>query len=78
MEILKDAAKAFIRSYTALSDVEIDNLDDLGTAYMVLINDMYTNREYNSAQQRKSTTLNPCVKTILDMHSFNNVGWTDE
>ncbi|MCI6580542.1 MAG: head-tail connector protein [Oscillospiraceae bacterium] len=78
IELLKDAARAFIRNYTALSDIEIDNCEDLCTAYMVLINDMYTNREYNSSQQRKSTMLNPCVKTILDMHSFNNVGWTNE
>lgn len=73
--VLKGAAIAFIREYTGLSDEEIEELDDIDYAYMVLVNDMYTNREYNSAQARKGTMLNPTVKTILEMHCKNNVGW---
>lgn len=75
--VLKGAAMAFIREYTGMTNEEIDEAEDMEYAYMVLINDMFTNREYNSAQARKSTMLNPCVKTILEMHCKNQVGWTD-
>lgn len=74
---LMPAARSFISNYTGLNAEQIDSLDDMAIAYMVLVNDMFTNREFNSAQARQSTTLNPCVKTILDMHSKNYVGWSD-
>lgn len=70
------AAKTFISEYTGLSCEQIDESEDITYAFMVLVNDMFTNREYNSTQARKSTMLNPCVKTILDMHSYNLVGWS--
>lgn len=74
---LMPAARSFISEYTGLNYDEIDAHDDMPIAYMVLVNDMFTNREYNSAQARQSTTLNPCVKTILDMHCKNQVVWSD-
>lgn len=75
---LMPAARTFIREYTGLSDEEIGELEDLSYAYMVIVNDMFTNREYNSAQARMSTKLNPCAATILNMHSKNLVGWSGD
>lgn len=74
---LMPAARSFISNYTGLNAEQIDSLDDMAIAYIVLVNDMFTNREFNSAQARQSTTLNPCVKTILDMHCKNQVVWSD-
>lgn len=64
------AAKAFIRGYTGLNAEEIDEHEDLTDAYMVLVNEMYTNREYKVSRD----SINPCAKTILDMYCVNNVG----
>lgn len=80
IEILKDAAFAFISSYTGMSEEEIYEADDIAYAYMCIINEMYEKRNY-TAEQRSSavkSALNPCVKTILDMHSKNYVGWSND
>lgn len=74
---LMPAARSFISEYTGLNAEQIDSLDDMAIAYMVLVNDMFTNREYNSSQARQSSILNPCVKAILDMHCKNQVVWSD-
>lgn len=78
LAVVMPAARSFISNYTHLTAEQIDELDDMATAYMVLVNDMYSNRDYNSSQARQSTKLNPCVKTILDMHSHNYVGWSND
>lgn len=64
------AAYNLIKAYTALSDEEINSYDDLTTAYLVLINDMYNNRDYTTANDK----INPLVATILSLHSGNLVG----
>lgn len=66
----KAAAQSLIISYTGLSDIEINEYEDLTTAYLVLINDMYNSRDYTTANDR----LNPLVSTILSLHSSNLVG----
>ena len=64
------AAYNLVKSYTGLSDYEINSYDDLTTAYLVLINDMYNNRDYTTANDK----INPLVATILSLHSGNLVG----
>lgn len=62
-----DAAKAFILGYTGLEAEAADDHEDFTVAYLVLINEYYTNRDYTVEQAAE----NPCVKQILAMHSMN-------
>lgn len=66
--VLMPSARAFIRGYTGLSDSEIDRHDDLATAFMVLVSDMYTQRDYTLSFQKQ---VNPCVSAILGMYAVN-------
>lgn len=69
IEILKASAKSYIMGYTGLTNDEIDEHEDLTTAYIVLINEMFSTRT-NTVNNDKE---NPCVKQILSMHSVNYV-----
>jgi len=71
LAVVMPAARAFIRTYTGLTDAEIDEKEELGTAYMALVNDMISSREYSSPSVKN---INPCVKLLLDMNSVNGVG----
>ena len=62
-----DAAKSFIAGYTGLTAGQLDEHDDIVPAYLVLINEMHTNRDYTVDK----SSLNPMVKQILGMHSEN-------
>lgn len=59
--------KAFVSNYTGLSYDEIDNRDDIAIAYLVICNDMYTQRQYAVDKDK----LNPVADLILNMHSVN-------
>ena len=61
------AAKAFILGYTGLETDTADEHDDITAAYLVLINEMYTNRDYTV----DSSARNPFVRQVLSMHSVN-------
>ncbi len=61
------AAKSYIKSYTGLSDEQVDKKEDLTIALMVLCNEMYDNRVF-SVQDNKANTV---IANILDMHSVN-------
>lgn len=65
IEHAKAAAMSFIRSYTSLDDEDIDNLEDLTEAYLLLIIDFFDNRNYQMSQKQYS---NVTVTTILNMH----------
>ncbi len=67
-KVLMSAAKTFITGYTGLSETEINQHDDLATAFMVLVSDMYTQRDYTLNINRQ---VNPCVKTILSLYAVN-------
>lgn len=67
-KILMPSAKAYIIGYTGLTETEINQHDDLSTAFMVLINDMYTQRDYTLNINRQ---VNPAVKNILRMYAVN-------
>lgn len=69
--VLMPAAKAYIIGYTGLTADELDNHDDLATAYCVLINDMFTQRDYTTSIHRQ---VSPTVKNILSMYAVNHLG----
>ncbi|TGX99190.1 phage gp6-like head-tail connector protein [Hominisplanchenecus murintestinalis] len=64
---LLESARAFIRSYTGLTDEEIDTHEDFYIAVMVLCQDMYDNR----CMYVDKNNLNKAVDTILGMHCVN-------
>ena len=64
------SAKAYIKDYTGLTDELLDEHEDITYACMVLINDMFTQRDYTLSSHRQ---LSPTVKTILSMHSLNHL-----
>lgn len=65
-DILK-AAKDFVRSYTGLTDAEIDEHEDFYIAVMVLCQDMHDNR----CMYVDKSNLNKVVDAILGMHCVN-------
>lgn len=67
IQSILDSAKAFIRSYTGLTDDEIDKHDDFYIAVMILCQDMYDNR----CMYVDKNNLNKVVDTILGMHCVN-------
>lgn len=60
-------AKAYIKGYTGLDDIVIDEKEDLSLVVYVLCSEMYDNRQYTVDK----ATINPIIKSILDMHSIN-------
>lgn len=64
---LMDTAKAFIRSYTGLTDEEIDTHEDFYIVVLVLCQDMNDNR----CMYVDKGNLNKVVETILGMHCVN-------
>lgn len=69
-DLLMPAAKAYIKGYTGLTEEQLDEHDDLATAYCVLVNDMFTNRDYTISSHRQ---LSPTVKTILSLYAVNHL-----
>lgn len=67
MSAILDSAKAFIRSYTGLTDDEINTHDDFYIVVMILCQDMYDNR----CMYVDKNNLNKVVETILGMHCVN-------
>lgn len=67
------AAKAYITGYTGLSEVELDNHEDISIAFLCLCSDMYDVRAVILQSNRISAGApeNPTVKVILGMHSVN-------
>lgn len=64
---LLDTSKKFIKSYTGLTDEELDKHEDFYIVVMILCQDMYDNRVYYVDKNN----LNKVVETILGMHSVN-------
>ena len=67
LEAILNAAKAFIRSYTGLTDEEINTHEDFYIVVMVLCQDMYDNR----CMYVDKNNLNKVVDAILGMHCVN-------
>ena len=66
--VMIPSAKSFILGYTGLSSEQVEKYDDFAFALLILVNDMYSNREYTLNVNRQ---VNPAVKTLLGMHSVN-------
>lgn len=69
--MLMPAAKAYIKGYTGLTDEQIDEHEDLAIAFCVLVNDMFTQRDYTTSIHRQ---VSPTVKNILSMYAVNHIG----
>lgn len=67
-DVLLPAAKAYIRGFTGLTAEQCDEHDDLTTACMVLVNDMFTSRDYTLSSHRQ---VSPTVRTILSLYAVN-------
>lgn len=65
--IIKSAALEYIKSYTGLTDEEMDEHEDLTIAALVLCSDMYDNRQMTVQSDKE----NPTVVQILSFHAVN-------
>lgn len=59
-------AKSYVKNYTGVKD--LDEIPEFVIVVLILCSDMYDNRALIT---EKYTTVNPTVKTILNMHSRN-------
>lgn len=67
LKMLKKAAEEYVKEYTGLTVNEIDQHEDITAAVLVLISDMYDNRQ----MQVDKSNANRVVETILGMHCKN-------
>lgn len=67
LQIMLDAALAYMRSYTGLTTEELDKHEDFAIVVFVLVQDMYDNR----SMYVDKNNLNAVVETILGMHRRN-------
>lgn len=67
IEVILMAVKAYVKSYTGLTQEIIDSKEDITIAIYVLCAEMYENRLYTVENNK----VNVVVKSILDMHSIN-------
>jgi hypothetical protein len=66
---IRTAAVEYVRSYTGLSDEEMDEHEDLAIAVLIVASDMYDNR----AATVKESNSNKTLECILGMHSKNQL-----
>ncbi len=64
---LQTAAVSYVKEYTGLSEKQIDEYQDITLAVLVLISDMYDNRQ----MYVDKGNVNRVVDTILGMHCIN-------
>lgn len=69
--LIMPAAKAYIIGYTGLTEEQIDEHEDLAMAFCVLVNDMFTQRDYTLSLHKQVA---PTVKNILSMYAVNHLG----
>ncbi len=69
LEIFKDASVDYIKSYTGLTDEEINNKNDLTIALLVLVSGMFDSRSVEADK----TNINLILDGILGLHSKNLV-----
>lgn len=68
LERMRSGAMAFIKSYTGLTDEEVDEHEDITQVLFILVADMFDNRNY---QMDSKSVVNPAIKSILNLHSVN-------
>ena len=67
LDIISAGSRAFICGYTGLSEEEADEREELSMAFLVLVNEMFTNRTLSV----DGANINPFARQILDMHRTN-------
>ncbi|MGL5328165.1 MAG: head-tail connector protein [Peptostreptococcaceae bacterium] len=67
LTVLLQSAKAYIKSYTGLTDAEVDTHEDLVPVIYVLVADGYENREYSV----KNDKVNRMTQSTLDLYCKN-------
>ena len=67
MEALRKAAVEYMKSYTGMTEEEIDSHEEFYPVFMVLIQDMYDNR----SMYVSNSNVNKVVDSILGMHRKN-------
>lgn len=67
VSMIMAAVKAYMKSYTGLTLVEMDDKEDLTIVFEVLCNEMYTNRQYTVDNDK----VNKVAKSILNLHAVN-------
>ena len=67
LEAMKIAALSYARSYTGLSDLEMERHEDITIAILTLIADMYDNR----STIVDKNNVNRTAEVILSMHAKN-------
>ncbi len=67
LSILKKAAIEHVKGYTGLNGDEIDKHEDITIAVLVLISDMYDNRQLNTGSEK----VNMVIQSIVGMHARN-------
>lgn len=63
------SAVSYCTSYTGLSMEELDKHEDITTVVLLLVSDMFDNR--NLYIEGKASNVNKAVERILSMHSVN-------
>ncbi|UZP04874.1 phage gp6-like head-tail connector protein [Clostridium botulinum] len=69
LEIFKDASVDYIKSYTGLTDEEINTKNDLTIALLVLVSGMFDSRSVEADKEK----VNLILDGILGLHSKNLV-----
>lgn len=70
LNMVMESAKTYMRSYTGLSEYELDDIEEMAIAYLVLVQDMYDNRTMHP-DTKYANSENKTISTILDMHRRN-------
>ena len=75
IQLLLDAAIAYVKGRTGINGVDepdsngrkLDDYEDITDAVMVLVSDMYDNRQYSVDK----SDVNRVAESILSLHQFN-------
>ena len=67
LSILQKAAMDYVKGYTGLDEAAIDTHEDITIAVLVLVSDMYDNRQMTVDKNN----VNRVVDTILGMYCVN-------
>lgn len=67
VSIVMSASLSFVKGYTGLDDTALDTHEDITAAYLILCNDMYSNRDYVA----ENSEINPTALQILSQYCTN-------
>ena len=71
IEMIILAAKKYIKSFTGLSEENIDKHEDLTIAFLVICSDFYDQRHYILTENDNGLNANIIVENILNMYRVN-------